>query len=213
MNNLIEVKETCLNSKVVKSVSARELYLGLGLDKAVWSRWLVTNIVENDFFKENNDWVGFNIMLNGNESKDFAISIDFAKHISMMARTPKGHEYRNYFIELESQQKPLSHLEVLAQSALALVEMDNRTKALESEVKLLSAKIEKSPTDYFTIAGFASMRGVKVDVRDANKLGRKAARLSKEHDYPIGKAHSEIFGEVNTYHLDILSEVFETIGR
>lgn len=211
MNNLIEVKETCLNSKVVKSVSARELYLGLGLDKAVWSRWLVTNIVENDFFKENNDWVGFNIMLNGNESKDFAISIDFAKHISMMARTPKGHEYRNYFIELESQQKPLSHLEVLAQSALALVEMDNRTKALESEVKLLSAKIEKSPTDYFTVAGFASMRGVKVDVRDANKLGRKAARLSKEHDYPIGKAHSEIFGEVNTYHLDILSEVFESL--
>ena len=209
MNNLIEVKEVALNNKTVKSVSARELYLGLGLDKAVWSRWLVTNIVENDFFKENNDWVGFNIMLNGNESKDFAISIDFAKHISMMARTPKGHEYRNYFIELESQQKPLSHLEVLAQSALALVEMDNRTKALESEVKLLSAKIEKSPTDYFTIAGFASMRGVKVDVRDANKLGRKAAKLSKEHDYPIGKAHSEIFGEVNTYHLDILSEVFE----
>jgi anti-repressor protein len=149
--------------------------------------------------------------LNGNESKDFAISIDFAKHISMMARTPKGHEYRNYFIELESQQKPLSHLEVLAQSAIALVEMDNRTKALESEVKLLSAKIEKSPTDYFTVAGFASVRGVKVDVRDANKLGRKAARLSKEHDYPIGKAHSEIFGEVNTYHLDILSEVFESL--
>lgn len=109
-------------------------------------------------------------------------------------------------VELE---KPLSQLEILAQSALALVEMDKRQTALESEVKLLAAKIEKTPHDYYTIAGFASLRGVRLDVRDAGMGGKIAAKLSREYDYPIGKAHSEIFGEVNTYHIDVLNELFE----
>jgi hypothetical protein len=105
--------------------------------------------------------------------------------------------------------KPLSHLEILAQSALALVEIDARTTALESEVKLLAGKIEKSPADYFTVAGFASLRGFKLGNSDANKGGRIASKLSREYGYPINKAHSEIFGEVNTYHVDILTELFD----
>jgi hypothetical protein len=112
--------------------------------------------------------------------------------------------------ELEqAQAKPLSHLEILAQSALALVEIDARTTALESEVKLLAGKIEKSPADYFTVAGFASLRGFKLGNSDANKGGRIASKLSREYGYPINKAHSEIFGEVNTYHVDILTELFD----
>jgi len=105
--------------------------------------------------------------------------------------------------------KPLSQLEILAQSALALVDMDRRQTALESEVKTLAAKIEKSPADYFTVAGFASLRGFKLGNSDANKGGRIASKLSREHGYPINKAHSEIFGEVNTYHVDILTELFD----
>ena len=56
-------------------------------------------------FKENVDWVGFNIMLNGNKSQDFAITLEFAKHIAMMARTEKSHQYRNYFLECEKKAK------------------------------------------------------------------------------------------------------------
>lgn len=98
---LIEI-EVVKNSKGEKVVtSARELYLGLGLSKAVWKRWYDKNIVNNEYFKENIDWVGFNIMLNGNETQDFEISLDFAKHIVMMARTEKSHKYRNYLIECE----------------------------------------------------------------------------------------------------------------
>lgn len=47
-------------------------------------------------------------MLNGNETKDYMISLDFAKHISMQARTQKSHEMRNYFIECEKQLKDLT---------------------------------------------------------------------------------------------------------
>lgn len=84
-----------------ESVSARDLYLGLGLASAAWSRWSLKNIEQNEFFTKDIDWAGFNIMLNGNETRDFAVSIEFAKHIALMARTEKSHEYRTYLINCE----------------------------------------------------------------------------------------------------------------
>jgi len=125
---LIEVNNKVIGTQTVQSVSARDLYLGLGLASAVWSRWSQSNIVENEFFSENTDWVGFNIMMNGNETRDFAVTIEFAKHIAMMARTQKAHEYRNYFIECENKAKAqtaVSGMDVnkfaLEQAPLALV--------------------------------------------------------------------------------------------
>lgn len=97
MNELIKVTET--GGKQI--VSAKELYLGLGLDKSNWSRWSIQNIEEDKFFNENEDWMGFVTMTNGNESKDYAITLEFAKHIAMMARTEFSHKYRNYFLDCE----------------------------------------------------------------------------------------------------------------
>lgn len=82
-------------------VSAREFYIGLGLDKSHWARWSKKNIVEDDFFIEGADYWGFAIEANGNKIQDFIITLDFAKHIAMMARTEKSHEYRNYLIRIE----------------------------------------------------------------------------------------------------------------
>ena len=97
MNELIKITEK--DGKQV--VSAKELYLGLGLDKSHWTRWSMQNIEEDKFFNENEDWVGFATMANGNETKDYAITLDFAKHLAMMARTEKSYEYPNYFLECE----------------------------------------------------------------------------------------------------------------
>lgn len=83
------------------AVSAKELYLYLGFDKGQWSRWYQKNIIDNDFVSEGVDWEGFDMMSNGNETKDFVITIDFAKRISMMAKTERGENIRSYFIECE----------------------------------------------------------------------------------------------------------------
>ncbi len=104
MKNLIEIREE--NGK--KLVGARELYVGLGLSKSEWSKWYKRNILANEYFEENTDWIGFGVMTNGNKTMDFAITLEFAKHIAMMARTKKSHEYRNYFIECEKQVKEIS---------------------------------------------------------------------------------------------------------
>jgi anti-repressor protein len=86
------------------AVSAKELYLYLGLDKSQWSRWYQKNIIDNDFVSEGIDYEAFDIRSssnNGIATKDFVITIDFAKRISMMAKTERGESIRSYFIECE----------------------------------------------------------------------------------------------------------------
>lgn len=119
MNDLIAVQNKIIGKKVVQAVSARDLYLGLGLASAVWARWSKSNIEENEFFKEKTDWIGFNTMLNGNETRDFAITIEFAKHVAMMAKTSKAHDYRNYLISCEeSAQKSNRHIDLIREVLL-----------------------------------------------------------------------------------------------
>ena len=80
--------------------------------------------------------------------------------------------------------------------------------AQRSEMAEIRAKLTATPDEYYTVAGYASLRGISLDTKRANLLGRKAAKVSREHGVDIGKAHSAIHGTVNTYHVDVLCEVF-----
>ena len=80
--------------------------------------------------------------------------------------------------------------------------------AQRSEMAEIRAKLTATPDEYYTVAGYASLRGISIDTKRANLLGRKASKISKEHGIDIGKAHSAIHGTVKTYHVDILCEVF-----
>ena len=98
MEGLITINKT---EKGTTVVSARELYDGLGFDKSQWKRWYDKNIAKNPFVKENEDWIGFDMMSSGNLTKDFTITLDFAKRLAMQAKTEKGEQIRSYFIECE----------------------------------------------------------------------------------------------------------------
>lgn len=101
---MIKLVKTNVNSNSVEGVSCRELYNGLGLDRSNFPRWSNSNITNSEFFELNRDYTPLVIMTNGNETIDFIVSLEMAKHMAMMARTSKSHEYRNYFIELERKQ-------------------------------------------------------------------------------------------------------------
>lgn len=147
MNKLIKIQ---MNDEGKQLVSARELYLGLGLNKSNWSRWYPTNILKNDFFNENNDWVGVRHNDEGNEIQDFAISLEFAKHIAMMARTEKSHEYRNYFIECENSLKGQAlntselspELQMFNQMFKAIANNELEQKKLKAEIKETKEEIQ-----------------------------------------------------------------------
>ena len=61
MNELIKVTQK--DGRQV--VSARELYNQLGLANGQFSRWAKSNIIDNPFAIENEDWVRFDIDVEG----------------------------------------------------------------------------------------------------------------------------------------------------
>ena len=78
MNELIKIDTD-------NKTTARELYEFLQLDRSNWSRWAKSNIDDNAFYQEGTDWWGFVTMTNGNETKDYRLTIDFAKHLCMLS--------------------------------------------------------------------------------------------------------------------------------
>ncbi len=62
--------------------------------------------------------------------------------------------------------------------------------------------------EYYTIATYAAIRGIDVDIDKSFLYYEKADKLSQEYGYEIGKAKDTRYGTVNTYHVDILKEVF-----
>ncbi len=218
---MLQITNTKINNQEINAVSARELYATLELNLAVWARWSKSNIEENEFFLQHIDWVGFNIMLNGNETKDYMISLDFAKHISMQARTQKSHEMRNYFIECEKQLKDLTpkfaNMSPQLQLLIQMEQQQNEIKAtLDFQAEQLKSVEHKlSQTDcsnnYYAITGFANLHGINVDDKTANKAGRKASKLCRERGIKIGDCGSTKFGKIGAYPEEILHEVFDIL--
>lgn len=178
MKELIKINT---NEEGKQLVSARELYLGLGLNKSNWSRWYPTNITKNDFFIKNVDWVGVRHYDEGNEIQDFAISLDFAKHIAMMARTEKSHEYRNYFIECE---KKVNQLPQLSKELQAIFALDGKQQKLESEVKDLKDNMPLFQVDCKELQAIVRKKGIEV-------LGGKDKPSYKDNSIR-GKVYSDI---------------------
>lgn len=102
----------------------------------------------------------------------------------------------------------IAQLQQMKELRLKQERMETEQRRQAQQIREIEAKVETSPRDYYSIAGYASLRGVKVDVSRARMFGVKAAKLSRKNGYGVGKVRDTRFGEVNTYHLDILKEVF-----
>lgn len=93
-------------------------------------------------------------------------------------------------------------------------ELDKQSKAVlevKEDVKRLESKIMTVPNEYYTVAGYANLKGKRVDVTRANQIGRYAANLSRKWGYEIGHVSDARYGTVNSYHMDILRDAFRGI--
>ena len=136
MTELIKIH----NNNGRKAVSARELYEKLGYDLSQWARWFKKNITDNQFAVENEDFVQLDTM---SRTQDFALSIDFAKKLSMMARTEAGERMRDYFIEIEKQytQEVLSPAEALLRQVQMMVDHEKKLNALKQRTDVMEDKL------------------------------------------------------------------------
>lgn len=209
MNGLPKIQD--YNGK--KAVSAKELYDNLGLHKAHWAKWYRKNITENPFAIEKEDWIPLTLGVSSPGSQDFALSIKFAKKLSMMARTPEGERVRDYFIEVEKMAKenrpavPTSTLDILKLAIQGLEEQQKGLDEVKKEVRELKAATKTTP-DYFAIMGYASLNKIQIGLTLAASLGRKAKRICETHGYPIESIPDPRFGRVHTYPYSVLERVF-----
>ena len=207
MNELVKINYDTSSPTVL----GRDLHTALGI-KTPYDKWF-PRMCEYGFEAGKDFSTFLSESTGGRPSTDHQLTLDMAKEICMIQRSEIGKKCREYFIAVEKayreKQKSLSPAEFLLEQAKMLVEQERRMTAIENKVNILESKIDTRPENCYTIAGYASLRGKRVDVNRANMLGRKAAKLSKEYGYEISQTHDPRFGSVNVYHEDILKELFQ----
>lgn len=158
-------------------VSAKELYDFLEI-ATPFHKWIVRMI---DYgFQENLDYLVEDIFVPNSKGgkqtqKDYIITTDMAKELSMIQRTDKGKEARKYFIQCEKklkEQNKLSLPTTYKEALLALVEAE------EEKEKLLLENIEMKPkAEYHDIVLNAENLLTVTEI--SKDLGMSAVKLNK----------------------------------
>lgn len=73
----------------------------------------------------------------------------------------------------------------------------------------LEAKILSIDENYYAVSGYCSLNFIDCPLDKARAWGLSATKLSHAKGRPIGKAYDAKYGEINTYHIDILKEIIE----
>jgi len=145
--NLIPVFESTINEELVQTVNARELHAYLGI-KSKFADWITNRISDFGFTQD----VDFIIILNsennpgGRPSKEYHVSLDMGKELSMVERTDKGQEVRKYFIRIEKEylkQSQSFDLSSMTSEALRrLASSIEENAALKSRIQSMRPKEE-----------------------------------------------------------------------
>ncbi|WP_455466935.1 antA/AntB antirepressor family protein [Bartonella sp. B39] len=106
MNTLIKIKEQTIDQETVQTVNARELHIFLEIGKR-FATW-ITNRINQYEFEEGKDFILTLPKIGKRQnviSKEYHITLDMAKELSMVERNEKGRQARRYFIECEKKLK------------------------------------------------------------------------------------------------------------
>jgi len=137
----------------VNAINARELWENLEV-KTKFADW-ISRKIDDSMFVEGQDYLVLKTENRNNrnlqESKDYIISLEMAKHLAMMEKTGRAFEVRQYFIDAEKKLRQiavkapvrLTPAEMLLQQAQLMLEMERKTSELDKRVVQLEAKNER----------------------------------------------------------------------
>lgn len=103
MKDLIHIQPQAIGTEQMQTVNARDLHTFLE-NKDMFANWIKDRIDQFGFV-ENQDFVSFlensKKPRGGRPGEEYHLTLDMAKELSMVERTTKGKEARQYFIECE----------------------------------------------------------------------------------------------------------------
>ncbi|MFK5005927.1 ORF6C domain-containing protein [Lactococcus formosensis subsp. bovis] len=180
MNQLINITQNENNDSVV---SGRELHDFLEVSER-YSTWFERMVKYG--FEENVDFVGCKVFntLAKQELQDHALKLDMAKEISMIQRTAKGKEARQYFIQVEKEYK---------QQQQAPLTLDQQIAAIAT--------------------GYGSVKEELVEVKDqvadlTNRFGLPSNKAKVLQKKVASKVYMFTGGKASNAHKKIGSKVF-----
>lgn len=136
------------------------------------------------------------------EVTDYALTINTAKEISMLQRTDKGKEARQYFIKCEEQLKSLAlnsyQIQDPIKRAEKWIEEQKEKLLLENKVENLSTALD-SLVEWTSIIKVCQFNKVKESAFKWQVLKKK----SEELGYEVKKAQSSRFDYQNLYHVNV----------
>ena len=140
MNELIKVSR---DGSGKETVNARELHEFL-ISKQEFSAW-IKNRIESYGFVENQDFVTNDkvIICSKKPIKEYHISLDMAKELSMVERNQKGKEARQYFIACEKIARNLETVKVFeipTTLSSALLLASKQAEQIEAQTILLESQ-------------------------------------------------------------------------
>jgi len=100
MNELIKVSQSVIGNEEIKTVNARELHEFLQ-SKQKFADWTKNRIAKYGF-EEGKDFIIILGKTKGRPEKEYHISLDMAKELSMVESNEQGKKARQYFIEVEN---------------------------------------------------------------------------------------------------------------
>ena len=160
------IKVTVKNDRQL--VSARDLHKNIGLTTR-FSKWVAQNFGE---FEEGIDFTSvktFTVVNNGakRELQDYLLTVDMAKELCMMARTPQGKKVRRHLIEVEKKwNDPME----IVKRGYAILQNEN--------TQLRIANKEMKPKALFADA---------VATSDSSILVGQLAKILKQNGIEIGQ--------------------------
>lgn len=131
---IIPVYETEEGNKVVLG---RELHENLEIQER-YSKWI--DRMSGYGFELETDYTPYQMVhpQNSQEITDHVLTLDMAKHIAMIQRTPQGFAIRQKLIELEkmvNKPLPMSHAEILAAQAQLLVDIEKKQREQDKAIE------------------------------------------------------------------------------
>lgn len=88
-------------------------------------------------------------------------------------------------------------------------EMREDIGLIKEYVSDLEAKIISIDENYYSISGYCALKNISCPLDKARQWGYNATKESNKSNTPIGKAYDAKYGEINTYHINILKKIVQ----
>ncbi len=201
MTTLIPYAQRSLNGETVQTVDARDLhgFLEVGKD---YTNWIKSQIRRAQLI-ENKDFALFAQKgvnpTGGRPTREYFLTFDAAKHISMMSGSKKGREAREYFIACEkallAQATPTFERYPELRAIVELVEAtaEARTLAESAQREAVEAKALATQAidaqQFLTIAEYVFVNGLSAQLPQAQyrECGAFLSAYCLQHNIPVRK--------------------------